>query len=203
MKEAVCMKEICLEDRGPAGISNDAIKSAVYHSLAGKIGKLKKVLIIPPGFTRMYSYAGKITEIYYCLLNKTCDVDIMPALGTHRPMTHAEIRAFFGENIPMEKIICHNWRNDVIKIGEVPKSYVEEISEGLIKNKIDVEVNRKLVDKTYDLIISIGQVVPHEVVGMANYSKNIFVGCGGSSMINQTHMLGAFYGMERIMGRDN
>jgi nickel-dependent lactate racemase len=58
------------------------------------------------------------------------------------------------------------------------------------------------MDESYDLIISIGQVVPHEVVGMANYSKNIFVGCGGNTMINQSHMLGAFYGMERIMGRD-
>ena len=55
----------------------------------------------------------------------------------------------------------------------------------------------------YDLVISVGQVVPHEVVGMANYSKNIFVGCGGNSMINSSHMLGAFYGMERVMGKDH
>ena len=91
----------------------------------------------------------------------------------------------------------------MVKIGQVPGSYVERISEGLILDPVDVEVNRRIVDGSYDLIISIGQVVPHEVVGMANYSKNIFVGCGGSSMINQSHMLGAFYGLERIMGRDH
>jgi nickel-dependent lactate racemase len=79
---------------------------------------------------------------------------------------------------------------------------VNEVSEGLISDPIDVEVNNHILNKSYDLIISIGQVVPHEVVGMANYSKNIFVGCGGSNMINQSHMLGAFYGLERIMGRD-
>ena len=59
------------------------------------------------------------------------------------------------------------------------------------------------MDEKYDLIISIGQVVPHEVVGMANHAKNLFVGCGGSQMINASHMVGAVYGMERMMGRDN
>ena len=53
----------------------------------------------------------------------------------------------------------------------------------------------------YDLILSVGQIVPHEVVGMANYTKNIVVGAGGSDMINKSHFLGAAYGMERMMGR--
>lgn len=100
-------------------------------------------------------------------------------------------------------MIVHNWRTDVVKLGEVPADFVSEVSDGLVNTKIDVEVNRRIVDPSYDLIISIGQVVPHEVVGMANYSKNIFVGCGGSNMINSSHMLGAFYGMERIMGKDH
>ena len=103
----------------------------------------------------------------------------------------------------MNVLIKHNWRTDVVKLGEVPAEYVKQVSEGLVKDAIEVEVNKRLVDGSYDLIISMGQVVPHEVVGMANYSKNIFVGCGGSSMINSSHMLGAFYGMERIMGRDH
>jgi len=85
----------------------------------------------------------------------------------------------------------------------VPGEYIASISEGVVSDPIDVEVNRRLLDKSYDLILSIGQVVPHEVVGMANRNKNIFVGCGGSSMINSSHMLGAFYGLERIMGRDH
>ena len=163
---------------------------------------LKKVLILPPDYTRMYSGAGKITNMYYNLLKENCIVDIMPALGTHRPVTKEESEAFFGKAFPYEKLIVHNWRKDVVKIGEVPREFVKSVSEGLIDTKIDVEINKRLLDKSYDLVISIGQVVPHEVVGMANYSKNIFVGCGGSSMINSSHMLGAFYGLERIMGRD-
>ena len=150
----------------------------------------------------MYSGAGKIVAMYWELLHETCQIDIMPALGTHAPMTEEECKAFFGENVPFENIIVHRWRDDVVKIGEVPGEYVSEVSEGLVDTPIDVEVNKLLLDPSYDLIISIGQVVPHEVVGMANYSKNLFVGCGGSSMINSSHMLGAFYGMERIMGKD-
>jgi len=182
------------------GIPAEELVGALKKSLEGR--DLKKVLILPPDYTRMYSGAGKITAIYYELLKDTCQVDIMPALGTHVPMTKEEWVAFFGEGVPFDRMLVHNWRNDVVKIGEVPASFVSEVSEGLVNTAIDVEVNKRLMDPEYDLIISIGQVVPHEVVGMANYSKNVFVGCGGASMINSSHMLGAFYGMERMMGRD-
>ncbi len=186
--------------KNDSGIKREELRTALERSLDFK--NLKKVLIIPPDYTRMYSGAGMITEMYYELLSDTCEVDILPALGTHEPMTREECRAFFGEKIPYEKILVHNWKTDVEKIGVVPGEYVAEVSDGLVDTPVDVEVNRRLLDPTYDLIISVGQVVPHEVVGMANYSKNIFVGVGGSSMINSSHMLGAFYGMERIMGRD-
>ena len=182
------------------GIPEEVLKDALKKSLEGR--DLKKVLILPPDFTRMYSGAGKITAIYYELLKDTCQVDIMPALGTHVPMTQEEWVAFFGEGVPFDRMLIHNWRTDVVKIGEVPASYVSEVSEGLVNTGVEVEVNRAIMDSSYDLILSVGQVVPHEVVGMANYSKNVFVGCGGSSMINSSHMLGAFYGMERIMGKD-
>lgn len=181
-------------------ISDNELREALKKSIEGKV--FRKVLLLPPDYTRMYSGAGKIAAMYYEMLADKAEVDVMPALGTHVPMTKDECESFFGGVIPYEKLVVHNWRTDVVKLGEVPAGFVSEVSEGLVNEKIDVEVNRRLTDKSYDLIISMGQVVPHEVVGMANYSKNIFVGCGGSSMINSSHMLGAFYGMERIMGRD-
>ena len=147
------------------GLSDSQLREALAKSIEGK--DLKHVLILPPDYTRMYSGAGKITEIYYDLLKDKCEVDIMPALGTHEPMTEAECKAFFGEDVPFEKILVHNWKTDVIKLGEVPGEFVSEVSEGLVTDKIDVEVNRRIMDKKYDLIISAGQVVPHEVVGMA------------------------------------
>ncbi len=184
------------------GISDAELYAALDESLGSDISKLKKVLILPPDFTRFHSCAGKITKYYYDRLKGTCEIDILPALGTHVAMTKEECEEMFGD-IPYEKFIVHDWRNDVVKIGEVPAEYVSEISEGLVNNSVAVEVNKIILDPSYDLILSVGQVVPHEVVGMANRNKNVFVGCGGSQMINNSHMLGAFYGMERIMGKDH
>ncbi len=196
------MKEIAVYARDEKGIRDEQLKELLKESLANTGKDLKKILILPPDISRMHSGGGKITQMYYELLKDSCEIDVMPALGTHDAMTPEESERFLGE-IPFSSIIVHDWRNDVVKLGEVPGSYVEEVSEGLLHDPIDVEVNKRLLDPSYDLIISAGQVVPHQVVGMANYSKNIFVGCGGSSMINSSHMLGAFYGMERIMGRDH
>lgn len=185
------------------GINDGELYEALEKTILEKRESLKKILLLPPDITRYHSGAGKITSMLYKMLRETCTIDILPALGTHEAMSREECLSFFGDEIPYEKFIPHNWRSDVVKIGEVPGEYVAEVSEGLIDTPVEVEVNKLMLDKSYDLIISIGQVVPHEVVGMANYNKNIFVGCGGSSMINSSHMLGAFYGMERIMGRDH
>jgi nickel-dependent lactate racemase len=196
------MIEIIKKSATEAGLTEDQLLDALKESIRDRAGSLEKVLLLPPDLTRMHSGAGKITAIYYDLLKDHCQVDIMPALGTHAAMTEQECREFFGDSVPLDRIIEHNWRKDIVKIGEVPGSYVSEVSGGLLDYSIDVEVNRRLIDPSYDLIVSVGQVVPHEVVGMANYNKNIFVGCGGKDIINKSHMLGAVYGMEKIMGRD-
>ncbi|HZK72279.1 MAG TPA: lactate racemase domain-containing protein [Clostridia bacterium] len=196
------INQIIIESSKANGVSDSQIMEALEKSLQDNVTRLKKVLLLPPDLTRMHSGAGKITAMYYNMLKDKCKVDILPALGTHDPMSEQECKEFFGDSVPMESIIAHNWRKDIVKIGEVPGDFVSSVSDGLLNYTIDVEVNRLLIDKSYDLIISIGQVVPHEVVGMANYNKNIFVGCGGKDIINKSHMLGAVYGMEKIMGRD-
>ncbi|MBE6991232.1 MAG: DUF2088 domain-containing protein [Ruminococcaceae bacterium] len=183
------------------GLSREEIESALLASLDGRT--LNNVLVIPPDFTRFHSNAGLITNIYYhALVERGCSVDILPALGTHVPVTEAEAAAMFGD-IPFEKFIPHNWRTDVMRLGEVPAEYLEEITDGLWHDAVSVEINRMVMDEKYDLILSVGQVVPHEVIGMANHAKNLFVGVGGSDMINKSHMVGAVYGMERMMGKDH
>lgn len=204
--ECICGGKADKERSIDKGIGVDELRKALELGIercVKSIGHPEKVLLIPPDYTRLHSGAGLITAICYEMLKDACYVDIMPALGTHEPMTPAEIDEFFGKGIPNEAFIVHNWRKDVVKIGQVPADFVAQVSEGLMAEPVDVEVNRRIVDGSYDLVISIGQVVPHEVAGMANYSKNIFVGCGGSGIINRSHMLGAFYGIERIMGRDH
>lgn len=193
--------DLCLKAASPDGLSREELESGML-SLLEKY-PAKKVLIIPPDFSRYFSNAGFLTNFcyhYYC--GKGAEADILPALGTHVPVTKEEFEKMFGD-IPFEKCIVHNWRTDVEKLGEVPASYMEEISEGLWTESISAEINRRLLDPSYDLILSVGQVVPHEVIGMANHTKNLFVGVGGSDMINKSHMVGAVYGMERIMGKDH
>ncbi|NMA42416.1 MAG: DUF2088 domain-containing protein [Oligosphaeraceae bacterium] len=178
-------------------------KEEVLRQALAKIERpLRKVLIIPPDITRLNSDAGFLTNLLYKLLSPTAQVDIMPALGTHFPMREAELRFMFGDEIPLDRFFVHDWRNDVVTLGEVPGELIKEWSEGKLDYSVQVQCNKMLLEG-YDLILSVGQVVPHEVVGMANYSKNIVVGVGGSDMINKSHFLGACHGMERIMGLDN
>lgn len=195
------MIELYLKESDENGLTREEIKSAIKSSLDLKT--LKKVLIIPPDFTRFYSNAGLITNIYYHhLIDNNIEVDILPALGTHDVMTEAEVLEMFGD-IPYNKFIPHNWRDDVVNIGTVSKEFLLEASEGIWDIPVEVEVNKLIMDDSYDLILSIGQIVPHEVVGIANHSKNLLVGCGGKNIIDKSHMLGAVYGMERMMGKDH
>ena len=188
------------------GLSNAEIAQeleAAFAAWEAEKGSVRNALVIPPDFTRYHSNAGIITQVFYRLLTaKGANVDVLPALGTHVPVSASQWATMFGD-IPYEKMIVHNWRTDVVKLGEVPAAEIEKITEGLWKEPVDVEVNRRLMDEKYDLIVSPGQVVPHEVIGMANHAKNIFVGIGGADMINKSHMIGAVCGMEKAMGRDH
>lgn len=183
------------------GLTREEIANALLTSLTGR--NPRRVLILPPDFTRFHSNAGFITNTYYHILQDMgAQVDILPALGTHEPVTREQAAVMFGD-IPYETLIPHNWRTDVVWLGEIPAANLEEITEGLWHDPVSVEINRRVMDERYDLIISPGQVVPHEVIGMSNHAKNLFVGVGGSDMINKSHMVGAVYGMERMMGKDH
>ncbi len=178
--------------------TSEELKKAIFETFE-KLGAKKKVLAIPPDFTRFHSRAGEITNIAYQYYGDKL-TDVLPALGTHYAMTDNEISEMFGD-IPKNLFRVHNWREDVVTLGTVPGEYVKEVSDGMIDYSWPAQVNKLLVEGDFDLIVSPGQVVPHEVIGLANYNKNIFVGTGGSEGINKSHFIGAVYGMERIMGR--
>jgi nickel-dependent lactate racemase len=164
-----------------------------------QLGTRQKVLAVPPDFTRMHSYSGAITEMAWQYFGDAL-TDVLPALGTHKAMTDKEISIMFGAT-PPSLFRVHDWRNDMVALGEVPGDFIHKVSEGKLDYPWPAQVNKLLRDGGHDLILSIGQVVPHEVVGMANYNKNIFIGTGGSMGIHRSHFLGAVYGMERMMGR--
>ena len=181
-------------------ISDSELRELV-KSVVEKTGKKGgRMLLLPPDHTRLNSHAGKITEILVELCSSAWHIDIMPALGTHAPMGEKELSLMFGDKIPRSMFHVHNWRDDVVTLGTAPSSFIRELSGGKLDYEVKIQVNKILFDH-YDLILSIGQVVPHEVVGMANYTKNLMVGVGGSDIINKSHFLGAVAGCENLMGR--
>jgi nickel-dependent lactate racemase len=158
----------------------------------------KSMLILPPDITRAHSGAGLITELLWHQMGSKI-LDILPALGTHQPMESSEITKMFG-SVPLSLFREHRWRTDISEIGRVPAAFVSEVTGGRLDFDYPVQVNSLLTSGKHDLIISVGQVVPHEVTGMANYNKNVFVGCGGSEAINKSHFIGAVHGIENILG---
>ncbi len=159
----------------------------------------KRVLLLPPDVTRAHSGAGWITEELYKIFAPTADVCVIPTLGQHVPHTPEQNRWMFG-SIPEEKIFAHDWRDGSTLIGEVPASFVKEISNGKADWAIPIALNTMLVKEKWDLIINVGHVVPHEVLGFANHNKNYFIGLGGKPTICASHMMAACCGIENNLG---
>jgi nickel-dependent lactate racemase len=174
------------------------VKAGLFAALR-RLGERRRVLVVPPDFTRLHSRAGQLTEYVWEFYGEAL-TDVLPALGTHTAMTEQQIAAMYGAT-PQSLFRVHDWRNDVVTLGEVPGEFVREVSESKVDYPWPAQVNKLLRDGGHDLILSIGQVVPHEVVGMANGNKNVFIGTGGAMGIHRSHFLGAVYGMERMMGR--
>src|SRR6202453_3055622 len=179
-------------------LSPEQLKQLLVESL-GKLGARDRVLAVPPDQSREHSRAGDLTNFAWRYYGERLKA-VLPALGTHTAMRPDQLQHMFGD-VPQGLFHVHNWRTDVETLGEVPAEFIQEQSEGKLSYAWPAQVNRLISRGDFDLILSIGQVVPHEVIGMANYTKNILVGTGGREGINRSHYLGAVYGMERIMGR--
>ena len=191
--------EYCF-DGAPDAILDEARIGELLDDLLGQLGPMERVLLLPPDHTRLHSYAGELTVTLYERLRDQAHVRILPTLGTHAPMGAAELSKMFP-GVPHEIFEVHDWRSGVVSVGEIPGSLIEQLSRGKLSYSINCKLNRLLVEGNWDRILSIGQLVPHEVIGIAGHSKNVFVGAGGKDMIDKTHFLGAVVGMERIMGR--
>jgi nickel-dependent lactate racemase len=205
----------CAEGSADSSISDDVLRKQLYSFLDMIGGRDKEdILILPPDFTRFHSYAGPITSMiaeYYGHIKTQSAPDskleILPALGTHAPMTPEQINVMFGEelgSLEPSPFLVHDWRNDVETIGHAPNEMVRTATRGMVDEPWPAQLN-KLVwakrNKPKTVVLSIGQVVPHEVMGMANFNKNLFVGVGGLEAINLSHFIGAVYGMENMMGK--
>ncbi len=174
------------------------LQELLRESLA-TLGARNTVLAVPPDQSREHSQAGLLTRFVWEYYGDKLKV-VLPAIGTHTPMRPDQLSHMFA-GVPQELFKVHNWRTDIETLGELPAEFIREQSEGKLNYSWPAQVNKLISRGGFDLILSIGQVVPHEVIGMANYTKNILIGTGGREGINRSHYLGAVYGMERIMGR--
>jgi nickel-dependent lactate racemase len=181
-------------------LTQSDLEYGLYAALV-KLGPKKKVLVVPPDFTRFHSRAGDITTLLYKYYKENLK-DILPALGTHVPMSDHELEEMY-KGVPKDLFRVHDWRKDVLTVGTVPGGFISEITGGALEYAWPAQLNKLVFNGGHDLILSVGQVVPHEVIGMANYNKNLFVGTGGPEGINKSHFVGAVYGMEKIMGKAN
>jgi nickel-dependent lactate racemase len=192
------MSVFCAKGSVDTDFSPAQLKELFTRTLAG-LGERNHVMVVPPDQSREHSRAGELTGYAWQYFGDRLKV-VLPALGTHTPMRPDQLDHMFA-GVPHSLFKVHNWRTDVETLGEVPAEFVRELSEGKLDFTWPVQVNRLVSQGGFDLILSIGQVVPHEVIGMANYNKNILVGTGGPEGINRSHYLSAVYGSERIMGR--
>ncbi|MBN2473942.1 MAG: DUF2088 domain-containing protein [Pirellulales bacterium] len=161
----------------------------------------KRVLLLPPDITRAHSGAGRLTEMLYRIFAEEdgAEVHVIPTLGQHVPHTPEENARMFG-SIPENRIHAHDWRGGCAALGEVPADFVKEATRGAADWAIPVVVNRMLMQESWDLVINIGHVVPHEVLGFANHNKNYFIGLAGKEMICAAHMAAACCGIENNLG---
>jgi nickel-dependent lactate racemase len=163
----------------------------------------RRVLLLPPDITRMHSGAGRLTEILYHLLAEqagpAADIHVIPTLGQHVPHTPEENRRMFG-SIPNERIHAHDWREGCTPLGEISAAEVRAASGGRADWPIPIVLNRQLIEEPWDLIVNVGQVVPHEVLGFANHNKNYFIGLAGKATICASHIMAASGGIENNLG---
>jgi hypothetical protein len=192
------MSLYCAVGSPVSDLSAEELKDLLTESL-DKFGRRSRVLAVPPDQSREHSRAGELTCYAWQYFGDRLKA-VLPALGTHTAMRADQLDRMFP-GIPHGLFHVHRWRTDVETLGEVPAEFVQAQSEGKVNYAWPAQVNKLVSQGGFDLILSLGQVVPHEVIGMANYNKNILVGTGGYEGINRSHYLGAVYGMERIMGR--
>ncbi len=186
------------EQRSPTAFTDEGLRTALTAAL-DRIGRPRRAVLVPPDGTRLHSFAGRSAELAWEHWGDRV-ADVLPALGTHAPMTADDLSAMFGR-VPHRLFREHRWKEDVETLGRIPAARLRELSEGRVDYDWPAQTNRLLLHGGHDLILCIGQVVPHEVAGVAGQSKTLLIGAGGREAIHKSHYLGAVYGMERIMGR--
>ncbi len=173
------------------------------HDLVGK-----RVLGIIPDHTRSAPIDQMFRALYDLLGQGTGAFDLLIALGTHPPMSEAAIDKRLGmapgeraAKYGRTKVFNHAWDDprELRSIGSLSTERIAELSGGLLREAVDITINRHVFD--YDVVLIIGPTFPHEVVGFSGGNKYLFPGISGREIIDLFHWLGALITNPRIIGR--
>jgi nickel-dependent lactate racemase len=167
----------------------------------------KRLLFIIPDQTRTAPIDSMFKVVYELLAERVELLDFIIALGTHPPMSIEAIYNRVGiskkehnKQYTKARFFNHHWKkpNQLRHIGTISKDEVSEISNGLMKEKVEITINKIVFN--YDKLVIIGPTFPHEVVGFSGGNKYLFPGISGEEIINMFHWLGALITNPLIIG---
>ena len=189
-------------------LSEEKVKEIIEAGTSPSLYEKKRVLVLTPDATRTCPLPMMIRTIHEVIGERSAKLDFMVAVGTHAPLFEEKILELYGitpqgkkEEFVRSDFFCHRWDlpETFLRIGHLSEEDVEEISGGLLKEKVSIEINRKIYD--YDLILILGPVFPHEVVGFSGGAKYLFPGISGGELLHFFHWLGALMTCKEIIGK--
>jgi len=188
-------------------LSDDEVAAVVREGLNPIAVDGRRVLLIVPDGTRTVPLPLLFRCIHAALAPRVAALDVLIALGTHQPMTPAQINRHLGV-MPGEwettfrgvRVFNHEWSDPAtcIPVGVIDAAEIEALSNRLLAVPVEVRINRKALE--YDHLVICGPVFPHEVVGFSGGNKYLFPGISGREVIDVSHWLGALITSYAIIG---
>jgi nickel-dependent lactate racemase len=185
-------------------LTEEEIAGIIEEGISGSIVEGKRVLVLTPDRTRTMPLPLMRKVIERTVGGRARRLDFMVALGTHKPLSDREMKELFGlgsDEMPVSSFYNHRWDlpSTFTGIGKIRKREVEKITDGFLSEDIEIVLNRSLFE--YDIIVVLGPVFPHVVIGFSGGNKYFFPGVSGGEFLHSFHWLGALVGSMEIIGK--
>jgi nickel-dependent lactate racemase len=165
----------------------------------------KRVLVLIPDGTRTMPMPLLFDVLEQALAPRAAALDFLVALGTHAPMSDAQLSKLVGRTVSdgragERRVFNHRWDDPAsfATLGTIPAREIEALSGGRLSRDVSVALNR--LPLAYDHVLVCGPVFPHEVVGFSGGTKYLFPGIAGPEIIHFTHWLGALITNYEVIG---
>ena len=193
---------------GGLTLTEEKVREIIEAGTPAGLYENRRVLVLTPDGTRTCPLPMMVRLVGEVIGARAARLDFMVALGTHPVMTERQILDLYkispgdrGEPFGRSGFSCHRWDlpETFQRIGELTEEEVATISGGLLRERVPIDINKSIFD--YDLIMILGPVFPHEVVGFSGGAKYLFPGISGGEFLHFFHWLGALITCRKIIGR--